>query len=148
MVKSSQLQTPLAQKRYSNQAIASRAVTMPARLVERRRWSRKRSSNSLPRIGILISILQSENLIYRAAENLRERQREEQAGNVAVALDGIDALTRDAYGGGELLLGPATVGAKFFDAIVDDGAHVKRAFHGRIGHLTVDVKHTLHILRH
>ena len=60
-------------------------------------------------------------MIGGAGKDAGEDEGEFEAGNVAVALDGVDALAGDTDGLGELLLGPSAGGAEFFDAVCDGG---------------------------
>jgi hypothetical protein len=62
-------------------------------------------------------ILQLKDVVCGAVKNPREGESEFEAWNVAVALDGVDALAGDTNGVGKLLLGPASDGAEFLDAI-------------------------------
>jgi len=49
--------------------------------------------------------LEFEDLVDRAAEDAGQQESQGEAGDIAVALDGIDTLTRDTDCGGQLLLG-------------------------------------------
>jgi hypothetical protein len=90
-------------------------------------------------------LLQTENLIERCFEDLGKEQGEGEAGNVASALDGVNALAGDAGGGGEVLLGPCAGGAQVFYAIEDGRLHGKSAFHERMTWRAADVKPTLRV---
>ena len=61
--------------------------------------------------------LQLEDFIGGAGEDTRKDEGELEAGNVAVAFDGVDTLAGDADSLRELLLGPTAGGAEFFDSI-------------------------------
>src|SRR5688572_4572228 len=102
---------------------------MPPALLERRRWYKKRSSTARPRMGTFMPGLQREDLVGGTAEHLREGQGQQEARHVTVALDRVDALSRDADRVGEVLLGPALLGAEFFDSVPNGGRHVKLACH-------------------
>jgi hypothetical protein len=58
-----------------------------------------------------------EDVVCGAREDFGEGKGEFEAGDVATALDGVDALAGDANGLGELLLGPVAGGAEFLDAV-------------------------------
>src|SRR6202041_3467944 len=130
----SQFHRWLQKNRYSKSTRAKHAATMPARLLERRRCSRKRSSTNGPRKGTLLRIgwlmvaLQLKNLIGGTREDARKMQSEGQTGDIAIAFDGVDALPGNARRLGKLLLGPAACRAHFFDSIADARLHVKLAF--------------------
>ena len=92
-------------------------------------------------------MLQSEDLVDGTAENLGKRERQQQAGHVAVALDRIDALARNSNCLRQLLLSPTANIAQLFDTVMNDLSHVKYAFHAKAywsGH--VYVKLALHQL--
>ena len=61
--------------------------------------------------------LQLEDFIGWAGEDTRKDEGKFEAGDVAVAFDGVDALAGDANSLSELLLGPTAGGAEFFDSI-------------------------------
>ncbi len=73
--------------------------------------------------------LELEDVIDGAAEDARQQKSQGEAGDIAVALNGINALAGDTDRGRQLLLGEVASGAEFADAVVDDGFHVKLAFH-------------------
>jgi len=85
-----------------------------------------------------------EDLVGGAGEDARKRERQLEAGHVTIALDGVDALARDARGLGELFLGPAGGDAKFLDVIDDGRRHVKPTFQGRLAVFWNDVKFARH----
>ena len=61
--------------------------------------------------------LQLKDLVGGAGKDEGKGKGEFETGDVAVSLDGIDALPGDADGLGELLLRPTAGGSKFFDSI-------------------------------
>jgi hypothetical protein len=70
-----------------------------------------------------------EDLFDGASEGAGDEQGQGEGGDVAVALDGIDALAGDAGAGGEVFLRPVESLAEFADAVVEGGGHGKSAFH-------------------
>jgi hypothetical protein len=78
-------------------------------------------------------VLQLKDFIGGAGEDLCKFERQFQAGHVAVALDGVDALAGDARGLRQLLLRPIAGDAQLLDPVCDRGCHVKPAFHFRVG---------------
>ena len=70
-----------------------------------------------------VGFFESEDLLDGAAEDAGEQESQGQAGDVAVALNGINALAGDSDQGSEVLLGPIEPLAEFADAIVDGGVH-------------------------
>ena len=65
----------------------------------------------------MIGVLQLEDMVGGAGEDAGEDEGELKAGDVAVALDGVDALAGDTDGLGELLLSPSAGGAEFLDTV-------------------------------
>jgi len=70
--------------------------------------------------------VQSEQVLDRAMEDLSEGECEGKRWDIAIALDGVDALTGDAGEGREVLLGPVAGLAEFAEAVVE-GGHGKSA---------------------
>jgi hypothetical protein len=87
-------------------------------------------------------VLQLEDLVRRAVKDAREDQRQLQAGHVAVALDGVDALPRDSRGLRKLLLRPPLRRAQLFYPIDNCRNHVKLTFHISIARVDIYVKLT------
>src|SRR6185437_6353603 len=97
--------------------IATTVATIPAELVDLRRWVRNRSSIALPRMRV--GFHESENVVRRAAKDLCERERQLQTRHIAPALDGIDALPRDADRLRQFFLRPPALAAQLFYSISD-----------------------------
>ena len=83
-------------------------------------------------------------MIGGAFEKPRKRQRQFQAWNVAVALDGVDTLAGDAGGQRQLLLGPPAAGAQILYPVCDLERHVKLAFQFRVARERFFVKSAFH----
>ena len=71
--------------------------------------------------------LELEDVIDGAAEDARQQKSQGEAGDIAVALNGINALARDAGEGCEFFLGPAAGLAEFAEAVVEGWRHGKSA---------------------
>ena len=85
-------------------------------------------------------------MVGGAGEDAREDQCKLEAWNIAVALDGVDALAGNTRSLRELLLRPTAGGTKLFDS-VDDGWHgVKLTFQIRIAWNGFGVKLAFHFL--
>ena len=89
-------------------------------------------------------VLQVEDLVGGAGEDAGEDEGQLQAGHVAVALDGVDALAGDAGGLGQLLLRPAAGGAEFLDAVCDGGLSCKADFPNQSSREDLNVKPAFH----
>jgi hypothetical protein len=62
-------------------------------------------------------VLQLEDAVGGTGEGSGEDESQFEAGDVAVALDGVDALAGDTDGVSELLLGPSASVAELFDTV-------------------------------
>ena len=74
------------------------SAMIPAKLVDRSRWFRNRSSTAMPRSGILIFRSATENLLRRTSENPREGQRQLQARRITLTLNRINTVPRNSHG--------------------------------------------------
>lgn len=78
-------------------------------------------------------VLQTKNLLQGEAEYARKGERQQKAGNIAVALDRINALPRNPYRRRKLLLRPAACEPQLLYAIGDRVLHVKYTLHNNSG---------------
>jgi hypothetical protein len=76
---------------------------------------------------MVVGWVQGEELLDGAAEDLGEGEGEGERGDVAIALNGINALARDAGEGCEFFLGPAAGLAEVAEAVVEGWRHGKSA---------------------
>jgi hypothetical protein len=111
---------------------------IPAPLDDRRRCSRKRSSINLLRMESCSRaddssfLLQPEDIVSGTPEDSRKGQCKRQARHIAISLDRVDALTRNACGFCQIFLCPTETQPQFLDAIYNPRLHVKPAFQTKI----------------